>query len=83
MYRACKAGINTPGLRAVATLNRKRNLYIPLHTQTRQRTRSLSFKRLDYVLRLRVLYLAINLTQATANAGLFLNIYSSHASNPF
>src|SRR3972149_1649031 len=79
MHRACKARINTPRLRAVATLNRKRNLYIPFHTHTRQRTRSLFFKCLDYVLRLRVLYLAINLTQATANAGLFLNIYYSHA----
>jgi hypothetical protein len=74
MHRACKAGINTPGLSAVATLNGKRNLYIPLHTHTRQRTRSLSFKCFDWVLRMRVLHSAINLTQSTTNADLFLNI---------
>jgi hypothetical protein len=82
MHRACKAGINTPGLSAVATLNRERNLYIPIDTHTRQRTRSLSFKCLDYVLRLRMLHSAINFTQSAANADLFLNIYSFHASNP-
>jgi hypothetical protein len=47
IHRACKARIDTPGLGAMATLNRKGNLYIPLHTHTGQRTRSLSFKRLD------------------------------------
>jgi hypothetical protein len=82
MHRACETGINTPGLSAVATLNRKRNLYIPLHTHTRQRTRSLSFKCFDWVLRLRVLHSAINFTQSTTDADLFLNIYSFHAPNP-
>jgi hypothetical protein len=74
MYRACKTRINTPGLSTVATLNGKRNLYIPLHMHTRQRTRSLSFKCFDEVLRLRVLYPAINFTQSTPDADLFLNI---------
>jgi hypothetical protein len=79
-HRACKTGIDTPGLSAMATLNRKRNLYILLHVHTRQRTRSLSFKCLDWVLRFRVLYLAVNFTESTTNADLFLNIYSSHVS---
>jgi hypothetical protein len=79
-HRACKTGINTPGLSAVATLNRERNLHILLHVHTGQRTRSLSFKCLDGILRLRVLYLAVNFTESTTNADLFLNIYSSHVS---
>jgi hypothetical protein len=79
LHRTCKAGINTPGLGTVAALNGKGNLYIPLHTHTRQRTGSLSFKCFDWVLRLRVLHSAINFTQSTANADFFLNIYSSHA----
>jgi hypothetical protein len=79
-HRARKTGINTPGLSAVATLNRKRNLHVPLHTHTGQRTRSLSLKCFHGILRLRVLYLAVNPTQATTDADLFLNIYSSHVS---
>jgi hypothetical protein len=79
-HRACKTGINTPGLSAVATLNRKRNLHVPLHTHTGQRTRSLSFECFDGILRLRVLYLAVNFTESTTDADLFLNIDSSHVS---
>jgi hypothetical protein len=82
-HRACKTGINTPGLNAVAALNRKRNLYIPLHTHTGQSTQSLLFKCFDGILGLRVFYLAVNPTQATTDADLFLNIYSFHASNPY
>jgi hypothetical protein len=79
-HRACKTGINTPRLSAVATLNRKRNLHVLLHTHTGQSTRSLLFECFDGILRLRVLYLAVNLAESTTNAGLFLNIYSSHLS---
>jgi len=79
-HRTCKTGINTPGLSALATLNRKRNLHVPLHTHTGQRTRSLSFKCFDGILRLRVLYLAVNFTESTTDADLFLNIHSSHLS---
>jgi len=82
MHCAGKARIDTPGLDAVATLDRKRNLHIPLHMHTRQRTWSLSSKCLDYVLRLGVLYLAINLAQAAANTGLLLNIYHFHILEP-
>jgi hypothetical protein len=42
-----KTRINTPGLGAVATLNGKGNLYIPLHMHTGQRTWGLFFKCLD------------------------------------
>jgi hypothetical protein len=62
VHRAGKTRINTPGLGAVATLNGKGNLYIPLHMHTGQRTWSLFFKCLDEVLRLGLLHLAINLT---------------------
>jgi hypothetical protein len=47
MHRAGKTRINTPRLSTVATLNRKGNLYIPLHTHTGQRTWLLFFKCLD------------------------------------
>jgi len=47
VHRAGKTRINTPWLSAVATLNGKGNLYIPLHTHTGQRTWSLFFKCLD------------------------------------
>jgi hypothetical protein len=82
MHCACKTRINTPRLSAVATLNRKRNLYIPLHMHTRQRTWSLSFKCFDWVFGSRVLDLAINFTKSTTNADFFLNIYSFHAPIP-
>jgi hypothetical protein len=78
IHRACKTGINTPGLSALTTLNRKRNLYISLHAYTRQGTGSFLFECLDYVLRLRVLHLAIDLAQATTNTDLLLNVYSFH-----
>jgi hypothetical protein len=81
MHRACKAGINTPGLNAMATLDRKGNLYITLYTHTRHRMRSLSFKCLDYVLRLRVFHATINLAQSATDTDLFLDIYSSHVPN--
>jgi hypothetical protein len=80
MHCACKTGINTPGLSAMATLNRKRNLHVLLHTHTGQSTRSFLFECFDGILRLRVLYLAVNFTESTTNADLFLNIYSSHVS---
>jgi hypothetical protein len=82
MHCACKTGINTPGLNAMATLDRKRNLYIPLHTHTRQRTWSFSLKCFEWVFRLRVLHSAIDFAQSTTDADLFLDIYSSHVSNP-
>src|SRR4030042_269017 len=44
VHRTCKTRIDTPGLSAVATLNRKRNFYISLDMHTRSRTRSLLFK---------------------------------------
>jgi hypothetical protein len=47
VHRTGKTRVNTPGLGAVATLNRKGNLYIPLHTHTGQRTWGLFFKCLD------------------------------------
>jgi hypothetical protein len=47
LQRACKTRINTPRLSAVATLNGKGDLYIPLHTHAGQRTWSLFFKCLD------------------------------------
>jgi hypothetical protein len=81
VHRAGKTRINTPWLGAMATLNRKGNLYIPLHTHAGQRTWSFFLKCLDEVLRLGLLHLAINLTQATTNADLFLNIYSFHIPN--
>jgi len=52
MHRAGKTRIDTPGLDALATLDRERDLQILLHMHTRQRTRSLSPKCFDYVLRL-------------------------------
>jgi hypothetical protein len=61
MHRAGKTRVNTPGLSAVATLNGKGNLYIPLYMHTGQRTWNLAFKCLDYILRLGLLHLAINL----------------------
>jgi hypothetical protein len=76
-----KTRINTPRLVAIATLNGKRNLYIPLHTHAGQRTWRLFLKCLDEVLRLGLLHLTVNLTQATTNADLFLNIYSFHIPN--
>jgi hypothetical protein len=79
MHRACKTRVNTPGLSAVATLDRKRNLYISVHTNTRQRTGSLSSECFDGVLRFRVLYAAIDFAQSTANADILLNIYPAHA----
>jgi hypothetical protein len=81
MHRACKAGINTPRLNAMATLDRKGNLYIPLYTHTRQRMWSLSLKCFDYVLRLRVLHAAINFAQSATDADFLLNIYSFHIPN--
>jgi hypothetical protein len=81
-HRACKTGIDTPGLSAVATLNWKRNLHVPLHTHTGQSTRSLLLKCFDGILRLGVLYLAVNFTESTTNADLFLNIYSFHVPKP-
>jgi len=50
MHCAGKARIDTPGLDAVATLDRKRNLHIPLYMHTSERTRSLPFQCFDYVL---------------------------------
>jgi hypothetical protein len=47
LHRTSKTRINTPGLVAVATLNGKRNLYIPLNMHTGQRTWGLFFKCLD------------------------------------
>jgi hypothetical protein len=47
VHRAGKTRINTPRLGAVATLNGKTNLYIPLNMHTGQRTWSLSSKCLD------------------------------------
>jgi hypothetical protein len=47
VHRAGKTRINTPWLSAVATLNGKGNLYIPLHTHTGQRTWGLFLKCLD------------------------------------
>jgi hypothetical protein len=82
VQRACKTRINTPRLSAVATLNGKGNLYICLHMQARQRTRALFSECLDYVLGLRVLHSAIDFTKSATDAGLFLNIYSSHVSVP-
>jgi hypothetical protein len=81
VHRAGETRVNTPGLIAVATLDRKGNLYVSLHMYARQRTRSLSSKRFDWVLRLRVLYKAIDFAQSTAHADLFFDIYSSHAVN--
>jgi len=80
IHRACETGINTPGLSAVATLNRKRNLHVPLHTHTGQRTRTLLLKCFDEILRFRVLYPAVDFTESTTNADLFLNTYASHVS---
>jgi len=79
VHRAGKARIDTPGLDAVATFDRERNRHIPLYMHTRQRTWSLSPKCLDYVPGSRVLYLAVDFTQSTANASLFFNVQSSHA----
>jgi len=59
MHGACETRVNAPGLSAVATLDGKRNLHVSLHMHARQRTRSLSSKCFDWVLRLRVLYAAI------------------------
>jgi hypothetical protein len=81
-HRACKTGINTPGLSAVAALNRERNLHVPLHTHTGQSTRSLLLKCFDGILRFRVLYLAVNFTESTTDADLFFNIYSFHVPKP-
>jgi hypothetical protein len=63
----------------MAALNRKGNLHISLHTHTGQRAWRFFLEGFDEVLRLRLLHLAINATQATANADLFPNIYSFHA----
>jgi hypothetical protein len=78
VHRTCKAGINTPGLGAVATLNWKRNLHVPLHTETGQSTRSLFFECFNGVLGFGVLYLAVDSTESAANADLFVNIDCCH-----
>jgi hypothetical protein len=78
MHRACETRVNAPRFSALATLDRKRNLYVPLHVHTRQWTRSLPSECFDEILGLRMLYTAVYFTQATANAHLFFNIYSLH-----
>jgi hypothetical protein len=81
VHSAGKATINTPRLGTLATLNGKGDLHIPFDTHAGHRTWSLFLERLDQVLGLGLLHAAIDLTQATANADLFLHIYPFHARN--
>jgi len=63
-----KTGIDAPGLSAVTTLNSERDLFLSLHADAGQGARSLSLECLDHILGVGMFRLAVDPTEAAANA---------------